>query len=37
MRDLMEALKDKEPAYYYSDILIPNGAALNDFIIGRSI
>lgn len=34
MRDLLELLKDKEPEYYYSDILIPfqNGATLNDFI-----
>ena len=31
-RDLMEHLKDKEPSYYYSDILIPNGITLNEFI-----
>ena len=30
--DLMELLKDKEPAYYYSDILVPNGKTLGDFI-----
>lgn len=32
MRDLLELLKNKEPSFYYSDILIPNGAILNDFI-----
>jgi hypothetical protein len=37
MRDLLELIKDKEPAFYYSDILIPNGAVLNDFINGKSI
>lgn len=31
-RDLMEHLKDKEPSYYYSDILIPNGQTLGEFI-----
>ncbi|MCI9263276.1 MAG: hypothetical protein HFF06_01740 [Oscillospiraceae bacterium] len=31
-RALMEHLKDKEPAYYYSDILIPSGKTLDDFI-----
>lgn len=31
-RELMEHLKDKEPAYYYSDILIPSGKTLQDFI-----
>lgn len=31
-RDLMEHLKDKDPSYYYSDILIPNGHKLQDFI-----
>jgi hypothetical protein len=36
MRDLLELLKDKEPAFYYSDILISNGATLNDFINERS-
>jgi len=30
--DLLEHLKDKSPDYYYSDILIPNGRTLNDFI-----
>ena len=34
-RELLEHLKDKEPAYYYSDILIPNGKTLGDFICGR--
>ncbi len=37
MRDLLELLKDKEPAFYYSDVLIPNGAVLNDFIKGSSL
>ena len=31
-RELMEHLKDKEPSYYYTDILIPNGKTLGDFI-----
>ena len=31
-RDLLEFLKDKEPSYYYSDVLIPNGKTLKDFI-----
>lgn len=35
MRDLLELLKDKEPAFYYSDVLIPSGRVLNDFIEGR--
>lgn len=33
--DLLEHLKEKEPAYYYSDVLIPNGKTLDDFICGR--
>lgn len=33
MRDLLELLKDKNSSFYYSDILIPNGAILNDFIM----
>ena len=33
-RELFEHLKDKEPAYYYSDVLIPNGKTLADFIGG---
>ena len=33
-RDLFERLKDKEPSYYYSDVLIPNGKTLTDFIGG---
>ena len=32
MRDLLELLKDKEQNYYYENVLIPNGAVLNDFI-----
>lgn len=31
-RDLLEHLKDKDPAYYYSDVLIPSGRTLSDFI-----
>lgn len=33
--ELMEHLKDKEPAYYYSNILVPNGKTLQDFISRR--
>lgn len=33
MRDLLELLKNKNPSFYYSDILILNGAVLNDFIM----
>jgi len=36
MRDLLELLKDKEPAFYYSDVLKPMGATLNNFINGRN-
>ncbi len=32
---LMEHLQDKTPDYYYSDILIPNGETLEDFINRR--
>ena len=32
MRDLLEHMKDKTPEFYYTDILLPNGAVLNDFI-----
>ena len=31
-RELMEHLKDKDPSYYYTDILIPNGQTLRKFI-----
>ena len=34
-RELLEHLKDKEPDYYYSDVLIPDGKTLKDFINGR--
>ena len=34
-RELLEHLKDKQPEYYYSDILIPDGKTLKDFICGR--
>jgi len=36
MRDLLELMKNKEQRFYYSDVLLPNGAVLNDFIYGRS-
>ena len=32
MRDLLELLKNKNPSFYYSNILIPNGKTLYDFI-----
>ena len=34
-RELLVLLRDKEPSYYYSDILIPNGRTLKDFISWR--
>ena len=34
-KELLEHLKDKDPAYYYSDILIPSGTTLADHICGR--
>lgn len=33
MRDLLELLKNKNSSFYYSDILVPNGSVLNDFIM----
>lgn len=33
--ELMEHLKDKEPAYYYSDVLVPAGETLQEFISRR--
>ncbi len=36
-RELMEHLKDKDPAYYYTDILIPNGWTLGKFIQGQGV
>ena len=33
--DIMELLRDKDPAYYYTDILVPNGRTLSDFINRR--
>ena len=33
-RDLMERLKDKDSAYYYSHVLIPEKETLSDFIKG---
>lgn len=35
MRDLLELLRDKPPEYYYSNILIPSGQTLGDFISER--
>jgi len=35
MRNLLELLQDKTPEYYYSDILIPSGKTLGDFISGK--
>lgn len=34
-RELLEHLKDKEPAYYYTDVLVESGKKLSDFINGR--
>lgn len=34
-RDLLEHLKDKPSAYYYTDVLVPNGKTLKDFLNGR--
>ena len=31
-RELLNHLRDKDPAYYYTDILIPSGKTLKDFI-----
>lgn len=31
-RDLLERLRDKDPSYYYSDVLIPNGGTMEKFI-----
>ncbi|MDR1130855.1 MAG: prokaryotic E2 ligase family D protein [Oscillospiraceae bacterium] len=31
-RDLLEHLKDKDPSYYYENVLIPKNAVLQDFI-----
>ena len=31
-RDLLEHLKKKKPAYYYTDVLVPNGKTLRDFM-----
>ena len=36
MRDLLELLKNKEQSYYYSDILVPSGKVLGDFIHERN-
>ena len=37
MRDLLELMKDKDQGYYYDNVLLPNGAVLDDFINGRSL
>ena len=31
-RGLLEHLRDKNPAYYYEKVLVPNGRTLKDFI-----
>ena len=31
-RELLEYMKDKKPAAYYEELLIPNGRTLDDFI-----
>ena len=33
--ELLERLHGKDPAYYYPDILVPNGQTLEDFLVGR--
>ena len=30
-RELMEHLRDKQPEYYYTDVLIPSGKTLKNF------
>lgn len=32
-RELLEHLKDKDPSYYYGNILVPNSKTLKDFIL----
>ena len=34
-KELMELSRDKDPAYYYTDILVPNRRTLSDFINRR--
>ena len=34
-RDLLEHLKDRAPEYYYTDVLIPDGKTLKDFMERR--
>jgi hypothetical protein len=36
IRGLFEHLKDKDPAYYYSDVLIPSKKTLQDFILNNN-
>lgn len=36
-RDLLELIKDKAPAFYYSDILVSCNSTLGDFIAGRGM
>lgn len=31
-RDLLEHMRDKNPSYYYENVLIPNGHTLKDFL-----
>lgn len=35
-RDLLELLKDKDSAYYYTDILMPSGKTLQNFIFNQN-
>lgn len=34
-RELLEHMKDKEPSYYYTDVLVPSGKTLKDFLTRR--
>ena len=34
-RELLEHLKEKDPSYYYSDVLVPSGKTLQEFISRR--
>ena len=33
-RELLEYLKNKDSSFYYSDVLIPNGKTVSDFMNG---
>ena len=34
-RDLLEQMKNKTPAHYYTDVLVKDGKTLKDFLNGR--